>query len=169
MNKERKGRYNYEELTILHQYFKSEGKDILKRLPGRTWNSVLKAAIHEGLHDNTIVWLPEEDAILFNNQNLTAAEIAKLMPWRTQRSITVRRSKLGCPHRICWTAEEEAILRECMNTDEACERINRSRVAILKIRCFSEFESSYLSYIFILPHIILFLYYLKKMKNAIFF
>ena len=132
MSKERKGRYNYEELEILHQYFKKEGKDILKRLPGRTWNSVLKAAIHEGLHDNTVVWLPEEDAILYNNQNLTATELVKLMPWRTQRSITVRRSRLGCPHRVCWTAEEEAILRECTNTDEACERINRSRVAILK-------------------------------------
>ena len=107
-----------EEDNILKQYFNEEKKNIVSRLPGRSWNAIYQRAKNLGLVQKN-GWSRKEDNIL---RKFYAKEGAGVAPRlfkengginRSATAIQVRASQLGLKkdRDKCWKPEEDRLLR----------------------------------------------------------
>lgn len=88
-----------EELRVLDRYYPTEGTAVIKRLAGRTADSVKLKAKRRGLkYQGTDAvfhpWREEEWALLGKTLGLSLAQQAELFPGRTPRAVEKARARL---------------------------------------------------------------------------
>ena len=82
--------WSKEELEILKEYYPTEGKSIVKRLPAHTECAIIAKAHKMHLYMNFFLWSEEEIQILKEYYPTEKGRVAKRLP---KRSITAIRGK----------------------------------------------------------------------------
>ena len=102
-----------QDILTLKQFYCTEGADgIIKRLPGRTRESILQLAAKYGLkYNDPNKWTEHELNILRDNYSKEKKNIIKLLPGRTWGSIQSMASKLNLSYdNRGWTEEQRRII-----------------------------------------------------------
>ena len=121
-------RWTPEECEILKKYYPTEGPNVCKRIPKRSYNSCKGKAIELGLvNARQPKWTPEEDEILKKYYpEFGSSKVVEILRIRDAQSCAARASKLGIKRsKIVWTPEEIEILKKYYPTEgsDVCKRI----------------------------------------------
>lgn len=107
------GRWTKEEEAILRTYYSLEGKNVYKRIPGKTASMCRSKAGKMGLTTPINEWTPEEDDIIRKYYPSEATNVYLRLPGRTRKACKHRALSLRSLALIGgWTAEEDAILQK---------------------------------------------------------
>ena len=103
-----------EEDEILKQYFEDEKKDIVKRLPGRTWDAIYQRAKNIGLVKSR-EWTLKQDNVIRKYYPIEGEGVVgrKELKGRTEDAVKTRASQLGVKKdkARCWKKEDDNLLR----------------------------------------------------------
>ena len=99
---------------ILKQYFKDEKKDIVKRLPGRTWDAIYQRAKNLGLV-SSVAWTRKQDNVIIKYYPIEGEGVIgrKELSHRTEDAVKTRASQLGVKKdkARCWKKEDDNLLK----------------------------------------------------------
>ena len=101
-----------EEDEILKQYFKDEKKDVVKRLPGRTWDAIYQRAKNIGLVPSA-AWTRKEENIIRKYYPIEGEGVVARLKNRTEDAVKSRASQLGVKKdkTNCWKKEDDNLLK----------------------------------------------------------
>ncbi len=103
-----------EEDEILKQYFEDEKKDIVKRLPGRSWDAIYQRAKNIGLVKSR-GWTLKQDNVIRKYYPIEGEGVIgrKELKGRTEDAVKTRASQLGVrkDKLRCWKKEDDNLLR----------------------------------------------------------
>ena len=103
-----------EEDEILKQYFEDEKKDIVKRLPGRSWDAIYQRAKNIGLVKSR-GWTLKQDNVIRKYYPIEGEGVIgrKELKGRTEDAVKTRASQLGVKKdkARCWKKEDDNLLR----------------------------------------------------------
>lgn len=136
-------RYNQwteEEDQIIKNFYKTEKKNIVNRLPNRSYDNIVQRACRLGIYSNKLDWTEEEINIIKNNYaKYGPIYCANILKTKSVGQCQRKGAKLGLKFNGCslnnkWTEEENKILIEnySNNGPDYCEKyINRNRGSII--------------------------------------
>ena len=136
-------RYNQwteEEDRIIKNFYKTEKKNIVNRLPNRSYDNIVQRACRLGIYSNKLDWTEEEINIIKNNYaKYGPIYCANILKTKSVGQCQRKGVKLGLKFNGCslnskWTEEENKILIEnySNNGPDYCEKyINRNRGSII--------------------------------------
>lgn len=101
-----------EEDEILKQYFKDEKKNIVNRLPGRTWDAIYQRAKNIGLVPSA-AWTRKEENIIRKYYPIEGEGVVARLKNRTEDAVKSRASQLGVKKdkARCWKKEDDNLLK----------------------------------------------------------
>ena len=101
-----------EEDEILKQYFKEEKKNIVNRLPGRTWDAIYQRAKNIGLVPSA-AWTRKEENIIRKYYPIEGEGVVARLKNRTEDAVKSRASQLGVKKdkARCWKKEDDNLLK----------------------------------------------------------
>ena len=101
-----------EEDEILKQYFKDEKKNIVNRLPGRTWDAIYQRAKNIGLVPSA-AWTRKEENIIRKYYPIEGEGVVARLKNRTEDAVKSRASQLGVKKdkERCWKKEDDNLLK----------------------------------------------------------
>lgn len=101
-----------EEDEILKQYFKDEKKNIVNRLPGRTWDAIYQRAKNIGLVPSA-AWTRKEENIIRKYYPIEGEGVVARLKNRTEDAVKSRASQLGVKKdkEHCWKKEDDNLLK----------------------------------------------------------
>lgn len=102
-----------EEDEVLKQYFEDEKKDIVKRLPGRSWDAIYQRAKNIGLVKSR-GWTLKQDNVIRKYYPIEGEGVIgrKELNGRTEDAVKTRASQLGVKKdkAHCWKKEDDRLL-----------------------------------------------------------
>ena len=101
-----------EEDEILKQYFKDDKKNIVNRLPGRTWDAIYQRAKNIGLVPSA-AWTRKEENIIRKYYPIEGEGVVARLKNRTEDAVKSRASQLGVKKdkERCWKKEDDNLLK----------------------------------------------------------
>lgn len=113
-------RWTEEEDNTLIKYFKEERKAIVARFPSRNWDSIYQRARMLGLVESRNEWTRQENNIIKKYYPLEGVGVVIRLNNRTEGAVKAQATKLGVKKdkSICWTDEEDELLRRHFSRDE---------------------------------------------------
>lgn len=136
-------RYNQwtdEEDQIIKDFYKTEKKNIVNRLPNRKYDNIVQRACKLGVYSNKLDWTEEEiDVIRCNYEEYGPIYCANILKTKNVGQCQRKGIKLGLKFNKCslnnkWTEEENRILTEnyADRGPDYCEKyINRNKGSII--------------------------------------